>query len=380
MIPGDAEIHEPLMSAAFELARRGIGRVAPNPPVGAILINDELQVAEGWHAQYGGPHAEAACLAAARSAGIETRGSTMIVTLEPCGHEGKTPPCSQAIIDAGVGRVIYSHPDPHPVTRGRGLQQLEAAGVEVIGGVLEAEGARLLAPYLCHTQRGRPLVTAKWAMTLDGRIASATGDSKWITSEETRRWTRERRGHHGAILVGIGTVEADDPQLTSRTEGMKDPLRVVIDPGARISADRQLLHDGGAVLLVVQEGKSVPDFLPEKVEVIEVPAHRKSGSASQIDIDDLLRKLGDRGIQSLLVEGGAVTIGHFFDAGKVDRCEVLIAPKVIGGAKAPGPVAGRGLEMMTLAIEALDPRWTDLGPDRLLEASLSLAGRGRYNR
>ena len=379
MSPIDSEVYEALMSVAFDLAKRGIGNVAPNPPVGAILVNEDLEVAEGWHAKYGGPHAEAACLAAARSSGIETQGATIIVSLEPCGHEGKTPPCSQAIIDAGIRRVIYSHPDPHPVTRGRGIQQLTEAGIEVVGGVLESEGARLLAPYLCHVQRGRPLVTVKWAMTLDGRIASATGDSKWITSEETRRWTRERRGHHGAILVGIGTVESDDPQLTSRTEGMKDPLRVVIDPAGRISADRQLLHDGGDVLLVLQEGQSAPDYLSERVEILMVPANRQSGGKSQIDLDDLLRKLGDRGIQSLLVEGGAVTIGHFFDAGKVDRCEVLIAPKVIGGAEAPGPIAGRGLDMMTLAIEALDPRWTDLGPDRLLEASLSLAGRGRYN-
>ncbi|OUU25702.1 MAG: riboflavin biosynthesis protein RibD, partial [Planctomycetia bacterium TMED53] len=196
--PVDPQDPEVLMRVAFELARRGLGRVAPNPPVGALLVTKDLKVAEGWHAEYGGPHAEAACLAAARAAGIDTRGATMVVTLEPCGHQGKTPPCSQAIIDAGISTLIYSHPDPHPVTRGKGLQQLEDAGIEVIGGVLQADGARLLAPYLCHVQRGRPLVTVKWAMTLDGRIASATGDSKWITSDETRRWTRERRGHHSA--------------------------------------------------------------------------------------------------------------------------------------------------------------------------------------
>ncbi len=378
MISVDPQDPEALMAVAFDLARKGMGRVAPNPPVGAILVTEDFKIAEGWHGDFGSSHAEVECLAAAKAAGIDTRDATMVVTLEPCGHEGKTPPCAQAIIEAGISKVIYSHSDPHPVTRGKGIEQLEKAGVEVVGGVLESEGAKLLAPYLCHVQRGRPLVTVKWAMTLDGRIASATGDSKWITSDETRRWTRVRRGHHGAILVGIGTVETDDPQLTSRTEGMKDPLRIIIDPKGRISADRRLLHDGGDVLLVTLEDSSVPDHLPDSVEVFPVPANPKVDSRSKIDIDALLKKLASRGIQSLLVEGGAVTIGSFFDAGKVDRCEVLIAPKVIGGADAPGPVGGRGLDLMTLAIEALDARWTELGPDRLLEASLSQAGRGRY--
>ncbi len=376
----DPDSYEICMALALELARDGLGKVSPNPPVGAVLISKELQIAKGWHSEFGGPHAEVACINDAKSQGIDTQGATIFVTLEPCGHHGKTPPCAEAIIEAGITRVIYGHNDPHPVTRGKGPDQLLAAGIEVKSGILESECAKLLAPYLCHIRERRPLVTAKWAMTLDGRIASATGDSKWITSDSTRKWTRERRGDHNAILVGIGTVESDDPQLTARTPGVSDPLIIVLDPGGRISADRRLLNDGAPVMLVILEGQSVPSGLPESVEVLSIPGNPVENGKSVIDLKHLLLKLGERNIQSLLVEGGAVTIGHFFDTSCVDRCQVLIAPKVIGGALAPGPIAGKGLDLMTFAIEALDPKWSEFGPDRVLEASLTPIGRGRQSR
>ena len=365
------------MSRAIELAQRGRGRVAPNPPVGAVLVakTKEDEQAEGWHQFHGGNHAEVNCLAAAAEAGIDGEGADLYVTLEPCAHHGKTPPCVDAIIAAGIARVIVSSDDPHPLTAGIGYKKLQDAGIEVIRDFLGDEGKWLIAPYLCHVRSGRPLVTAKWAMTGDGRIACVDGDSHWITSEATREATRAARSEVDAILVGVGTVVSDDPQLTSRTDGRPDPLRVIIDPNCRTPQSARLLTDSNPVLIYCSE-KSDRSAAAEQLRQSGAEVVPLCSDENGISLVGLLEDLGQRDVQDLLVEGGAETHGRFLEADLIDRVQILIAPKIVGGKEAPGPIGGTGISKMELAREILETRWRELGPDRLLEGAISPAGRG----
>ncbi len=366
-----------VMSQALELARRGLGRVSPNPPVGAVLVagGADGRRADGWHQFYGGNHAEVNCLEAARKAGIDPRGADLYVTLEPCAHQGKTPPCVEAIIAAGVGRVVVSVDDPNPVTSGKGYEQLSAAGIEVARGVLAEDGKWLIAAYLCHVRNSRPLVTAKWAMTADGRIACTGGDSRWITCEQTRAATREARSEVDAILVGVQTVISDDPRLTSRTAERPEPLRVVIDPRCRTPESARLLQESTPVLIYCQEGRETSPSA-EALRGCGAEVVAMGAGADGISIKDILGDLATRGVQDLLVEGGADTHGRFLDADLVDRVQILVAPKVVGGRAAPGPVGGEGIARMELAREIRACRWRELGPDRVLEGAISAAGSG----
>ncbi len=365
------------MARALEIARKGLGMVAPNPPVGAVLVpkQGDQHWIEGWHQKHGGPHAEVNCLAAAEEAGVECKGADLYVTLEPCGHHGKTPPCADSIIEAEIARVIVSADDPNPVTSGQGYQRLESAGIEVVRGVLAQQGKWLIAPYLCHLRHGRPLVTAKWAMTADGRIACAGGDSKWITSESTRVATRAARSEVDAILVGIGTVLADDPRLTTGTEQEPEPVRVVIDPRCRTPVESRLFSEQGTVLIYCASESADTD--PAQglrrcgAEVVSVAA-----SEGVMWITEILQDLGRRGIQNLLVEGGSETHGRFLDAALVDRVQILIAPKLVGGRSAPGPVGGEGISRMELAQEIRCFHRREMGPDTVLEGAISAAGVG----
>lgn len=372
------EFPDPLaMARALEVARNGLGRVSPNPPVGAVLVaaEDSQQRAEGWHQVHGGPHAEVNCLEAAKQAGIDAKGADLYVTLEPCAHHGKTPPCVDSIIGAQIARVIVSSDDPNPVTSGQSYPRLAAAGIEVVRGFLAEDGKWLIAPYLCHIRNGRPLVTAKWAMTADGRIACSGGDSRWITAEETRVATRRARSEVDAILVGVGTIAADDPQLTSRTEDRPEPVRVVIDPGCRTPVDARLFESETALLIYCSEGAATSDSAQALrrcgAEVVPLPA-----TEGEILIVDLLHDLAARGVQNLLVEGGADTHGRFLDADLVDRVQILIAPKLVGGRSAPGPVGGEGISRMELARDIRRCHRRELGSDTVLEGAISAAGSG----
>ena len=366
------------MERAIELARNGLGRVAPNPPVGALLVAG-TDVAEGWHTHHGGHHAEINCLAAARSAGIDVTGADLYISLEPCGHHGKTPPCVEAIIEARIGRVIVSVDDPNPVTAGVSYQLLEDEGIEVVRDLLAEQGRWLAAPYLCRTRYGRPLVTAKWAMTADGKIACESGDSRWITSELTRARTRQARSEIDAILVGVQTVISDDPRLTSDPPDAADPLRVVIDPNCRTPVEAEILKTPAATLIFCH-AQQLDSDAAHRLQDAGAQLIGLDSSGDRIALEPLLAQLSQRGVQDLLVEGGAETHGGFLTAGLIDRVQILIAPKLVGGAAAPGPIGGTGIEPMNRAVPLIHHRWSQIDEDLLLEGAVTPEGLGEEAR
>lgn len=340
----NSEADRRYMSLALELARRGEGHVEPNPIVGSVVVRDGHVVGEGWHERFGAPHAEVNALA---QAGERARGGTLYVTLEPCCHTGKTPPCTHAILAAGVSRVVAAMEDPFPRVAGGGFRALQEAGVACDVGVLQAEARALVAPYLKLTETGRPWVIAKWAMTLDGKIATHSGSSQWISGEASRGIVHQLRGRVDAILVGAGTARADDPLLTARPSGPRTPLRIVLGEVDRAS---QLVATAGETpfLMVVDQRRAAGDYrwltdAGGELLVIDAPDR-------ETQITRLLDELGRRRVTNLLVEGGSQVLGHLFDAGEVDEVHAFIAPKIIGGTGAPSPVAGRGLEEMAEAI------------------------------
>lgn len=346
MCPVRFESPTAVMRHALTLAARGTGRVEPNPAVGAVLVDEQLtQLGEGWHERFGGPHAEIHAIA---SAGERCRGATLYCTLEPCAHWGQTPPCADAVIAAGIRRVVVALRDPFPAVDGRGIERLRAAGIEVEVGLLEAEARQLVKPFLTLTTLQRPWVLAKWAMSLDGRIATRTGHSQWISNELSRAQVHALRGRMDAILVGAGTVLADDPLLTARPAGPRVATRVVLDGRGRLPPDCQLTRTVDVAPLLIATSTASPvewrtAVTARGAEVIVLPADAGSG---RIRMAELLAEFGRRRWTNLLVEGGGDTLGAFFDADLVDECHVFVAPKLIGGQGAPGPVGGRGLELV----------------------------------
>ena len=342
-----AATDEHWMRQALALAERGRGWVEPNPLVGAVVVREGQLVGAGWHQRYGEAHAEVHALAAA---GEAARGATLYVTLEPCCHHGKTPPCTDAVGRAGVRRVVAALLDPFPEVAGKGVEQLRAAGIDVAVGVGAAAARRLNAPYLKLVETGQPYVHAKWAMTLDGKIATRSGDSKWISSEASRRRVHELRGRMDAIIVGIGTVLADDPLLTARPPGPRTPVRIILDSTARLPASSQLVRTAGeAPVRVVATGELPAGRAAELkalgCEVLSLPPLDQRPA-----VQALLSELGRRRMTNVLVEGGAAVLGSFFDARAVDEVHVFIAPRLIGGAEARTPIAGRGVERMGEAL------------------------------
>jgi diaminohydroxyphosphoribosylaminopyrimidine deaminase/5-amino-6-(5-phosphoribosylamino)uracil reductase len=324
------------MRRALELAERGRGYVEPNPLVGAVVVRDGVLVGEGWHQRYGGPHAEIHALAAA---GEAARGATLYVTLEPCCHHGKTPPCTDAVLRAGVKRIVVAMADPFPQVAGQGIGLLRAAGVGVEVGLCEGEAVELNRPYLTLLRNGRPYVHAKWAMSLDGKIATRTGDSKWISGRESRGQVHELRGRVDAIVVGAGTVRADDPLLTARPPGPRVATRVVLSTSGALPENCQLLRtvEESPVLIATLPGRGV-ELRAKCCEVLEVP--EEGGRPS---VRALLAELGRRRMTNLLVEGGSGVFGCFFDADLFVELHVYIAPRLIGGARALTPVGGLGI-------------------------------------
>lgn len=355
-----AATDEHFLRRALRLARRGRGTVEPNPMVGAVLVRDGRIVGEGWHERYGGPHAEVNALAAA---GAEAAGATLYVTLEPCAHFGKTPPCTQGIVQAGVRRVVAAVADPNPVAAG-GLTALRAAGLDVEIGLLASAAQRLNAPYFCRVQRGRPFVTAKWAMTLDGRIATVGGQSRWITGPAARRHAHRLRGRMDAILVGMGTVLADDPLLTARPPGPRVATRIVLDSGLRLPARSALVQTARQAPVLVVCDPAVDANRRRELEAAGCECLPLSGGPSNLPA--LLAELGRRQFTNLLVEGGAEVLGSFLAADLIDAVAVYVAPKIVGGARALGPVGGVGIELLEAAACTGRLRIVSLGADLLL--------------
>jgi len=340
------------MRLALAEAAKGRGAVEPNPMVGAVVARDGVLLGAGFHAQFGGPHAEVEALAAA---GERARGATLYVTLEPCGHHGKTPPCVDAILRAGIARVVVAHQDPFPEVAGRGLARLREAGLEVEVGPLAEPAVQLNAPFLKRIFTGSPYVIAKWAMTLDGKTAVENGDSRWISSPASRALVHEVRGRMDAIVVGIGTAIADDPQLTARPKGPRVPVRVVLDGRARLPESSRLAVTARETPTLVAVAEAAPEDRRGRLrslgcEVVEFPG------SSRPSIVPLLEELGRRGMTNVLVEGGGLVMGAFFDADQIDEVDVFLAPWIEGGDHPRTPVRGRGRSLMSesLRLERLE--------------------------
>lgn len=358
------EFDRSMMSLALSLAVQGRGYVEPNPLVGAVVARNGKIVGQGWHQKYGGPHAE---IFAMREAGELVRKSTLYITLEPCSHHGKTPPCADAIIAAGVTRVVAAMTDPFPQVAGSGLRRLREAGIEVVEGLMRDEAEQLNAPWLKLTRTGYPWIHAKWAMTLDGKIAAHTGDSRWISSEASRRIAHELRGRMDAILVGGQTVRSDDPQLTARPAGVRVPTRVILSPSGNLPDKARLLETIGEAPVLVFSSQTGCRLLTKwKGAGAELFPLIPGASI----IEQILAELGGRRMVNVLAEGGGELIGSLFDGGFVNEVHVWIAPKIVGGKSAVSPVGGTGKATIAEAWMPVNPEVTSAGGDVLIQGRL----------
>jgi diaminohydroxyphosphoribosylaminopyrimidine deaminase/5-amino-6-(5-phosphoribosylamino)uracil reductase len=358
------------MRFALQLAAAALGQTSPNPVVGAVVVRDGELVGMGAHLRAGEPHAEVHAL---RMAGEKAAGAVLYVTLEPCNHYGKTPPCTEQIIAAGIRKVVVACRDPNPLVQGSGIARLKSAGLGVVVGVCEEEARRLNRFFFKWAETGRPFVTVKTAATLDGKLAAYTGDSRWVTGEAARRQVHRMRREHDAVMVGINTVLQDDPQLTVRfDQGNKQPLRVVVDSQLRLPLDCRLVRDGQAPTLIFTTAGSPEEKrarLQELgVEVAVVPAvpspDGKSGEPSmRVDLAAAMKELGKRGVTSVLAEGGGTLNFALLERRLVDQVVAFIAPKLIGGRQAPTPFDGTGWPEMAAAVRLMDVRMEQVGED-----------------
>ena len=354
---------EDYMRMALELARNARGRTSPNPMVGAVIVKNERVVGVGWHRKAGTPHAEIHALA---MAGELARDAVLYVTLEPCSHYGRTEPCAKAVVEAGIRRAVIAMKDPNPKVSGRGMEILRNAGIEVVCGVLKKEAERLNEVFLKWVITGKPFLVMKTAMSLDGKIATVTGESQWITNELSRRRVHEWRDIYDGILVGIQTVLKDDPSLTTRLPHGKgkNPIRIVVDSKARISLSSRLLTDGAAPTMVAVTERA----LPERIEAIRKAGAvvLVAGGGEHVDLQDLMRQLGERGICSVFVEGGGTINFSLLQEGLVDKIHAFIAPKLLGGRTALTSVEGDGFSALSKAAELRDISVEMLGADILV--------------
>ena len=357
--------HDPrtYMKRAIALARRGMGRTSPNPAVGCVIVRDGMVVGEGWHRKAGEPHAE---IHALRQAGAAAGGADVYVTLEPCAHFGKTPPCAEALIAAGVKRVMAAMIDPNPQVGGRGIGMLRAAGIEVTVGLMEEQSRLLNEPFIKYVTTGMPFVVLKSAMTLDGKTATHSGDSRWITGEKSRLYVHRLRAQADAVMVGVGTVRADDPLLTCRIAGGKDPLRVIVDSTLAIPLHAQVLQLKSSARTIIAtlaadtpKGKKIGSQGVQLMQCLE-----RDG---RVDLHDMFTRLGAMGVQSVLLEGGNTLAGEALRRGLVDKFLFFYAPKMVGG-EAPGLFSGDGPAKMADAGRLGNLKIRRFGQDLLVEA------------
>ena len=351
------------MEEALLLARKALGNVSPNPAVGAVVVKNGQVIGRGFTQPPGGPHAEVIAL---QEAGDQANGATMYVTLEPHAHQGRTPPCTDAIIQAGIAEVHIATLDPNPDVNGKGIVALETAGVRVIVGGHEHEAQQVIEAFAKHVTTGLPFVVAKFAMSLDGKIATSTGESQWISGPEMRREVHRLRAECDAVMVGIQTALQDDPQLTVRDvpePPERQPLRVVVDSKGRMPATARMLAEPGQTLVAVAEGTAdaYPFLVDAGAEVVPLP-----GDDGRVDLRALLQLLGQRGITSVLVEGGSALLGALFDLGAVDKLVGCISPVVIGGTEAPTPVGGHGAHHLADALRLRDVSVATIGNDVMI--------------
>ena len=353
------------MNRAIALARKGSIRVSPNPRVGCVLVKKGKIISQGYHQYFGATHAE---INALRKAGSKAKGSTMYINLEPCCHYGKTPPCTETIIEAGVKEVIVGIVDPNPLVNGKGLRELKARGVKIKSGVLRDECVKLNEPYIKYMRRGLPFVILKSAMSLDGKIATPTGNSKWITSEASRKYVRRLRSQVDAILVGIDTVLQDNPGLLSSHTG-KRPIRVVLDSHLRIPLNARVLNSRASTIVATQKGankKKIESLEVRGIEVLRIPRWRKHPRRG-LDLKFLMKELARRGVTSILIEGGGKVNASALEMGLVDKVLFFIAPKIVGGKNSITPVEGDGVDKIGDAIRLKDTKIRRFGADILFE-------------
>lgn len=359
-------IEEKYMQEAIALAKKGTGRVSPNPLVGAVIVKDGEVIGRGYHEKYGQPHAERNALS---SCSVSPEGADMYVTLEPCCHHGKQPPCTEAIVAAGIKRVIIGSSDPNPLVSGKGVVFLKEHGIEVEEGFMKEKCDALNDIFFHYIKTGRPFVTMKYAMSMDGKIAAFTGKSKWITGEEARKHVHGERNRNTAIMVGVGTVIADDPMLTCRIEGGRNPVRIICDSRLRtpIASSLVLSTDEAPVIIATcsDDKKKAAEYIEKGCRILIVK--EKDG---RIDLDDLMKKLGEEKIDSILLEGGGTINWEAIKSGIVNRVQAYIAPKLLGGKDAKTPVEGKGAPSPQEAVMLGESRITKLGDDLLIESEV----------
>jgi len=357
---------------ALEVAERGRGLTSPNPLVGAVVVREGRIVGEGAHLRAGGPHAEVEALAAA---GERARGATLYVTLEPCNHHGRTPPCAAAVARAGITRVVVASGDPNPDVDGGGVRALQQAGITVEVGLLGVEAERQNRAWLTAMRERRPHVTLKAAATLDGKIADVHGASRWITGEPARRQVHRMRAESDAIVVGITTALRDDPSLTVRlpTPWPREPYRVVLDTHARLSPEARVIHAGAPARALVAVGPSAAPARVAALEAAGATVVRCPARDGRVDVSALLTRLFALEVRAVLVEGGSEVHAAFLDAGLVDRVALFVAPMLVGGRTAPGVVGGEGRELKS-ALRLERPVVTTFGDDLLIEGDLAPRG------
>ena len=354
------------MKQALELAKKGWGWTSPNPMVGAVVVRDGRVIGQGWHAKYGELHAERAALADCRE---DPAGATMYVTLEPCCHQGKQPPCTDAILKAGLARVVIGSADPNPQVAGKGVKLLREAGVEVTEGVLKEECDALNDVFFHYITTGKPFVVLKYAMTLDGKLAAYTGVSQWITGEVARAHVQTQRGRYRAIMVGVGTVIGDDPRLTCRAEGGRNPLRVICDTNLRTPLSAVVVQTAALNPTLIATASNDPAAIAAYEEKgCQVVTFPRKGD--YVDLAAVVAYLGRNGVDSVLLEGGSGLHWSALEAGLVNKVQAYIAPKLLGGEGARSPVGGKGFPYPNDVVMVKNITVTPLGPDYLLEGTV----------
>ena len=357
---------EQYMKLALDLANKGVGFVAPNPMVGAVIVKEGEVIGQGYHEKYGEFHAERNALANCTKS---PSGATMYVTLEPCCHHGKTPPCTDAIMESGIAKVVIGSKDPNKLVAGQGIAKLRESGIEVTTGILQSECDELNEVFFHYIKTKTPYVIMKYAMTMDGKIATTTGKSKWITGEAARYRVHEDRHRYTAIMVGIGTVNEDDPLLNCRIENKKDPIRIICDTNLRLKLDSQTVNTANEIPTIVATACSNETKLKPYIEKgLKIITVAKKGD--HIDLNELMIKLGEEKIDSILLEGGGSLNWSALQSGIVNKVQTYIAPKIFGGANAKTPVSGVGVDDPANAFLLETKSITMLGQDILIESEV----------